>query len=422
MSEPDKDKSYQKFKDGKEFPPPYAGMPAEMVRHYASQTIYVRIRQGLFLFVVAIIALLVTLSAITISKSAPCLETWQKHIIYQVYPRSFKDSNGDGFGDLRGILEKADYFNELGITAIWLNPIYKSPQTDMGYDISDFREIDEIFGSMDDFEELIDELHARGIQVIMDIVPNHSSNEHDWFLASSDPTHEDHEKYKDYYVWKPARDPSSNICNSTYPNNWVSEFDGPAWEFSESRGMYYLHQFYPTQPDLNYANPAVVQEMVDIVKFWLDKGVDGFRIDAAGYIAEHPNFLDEPPSDPSLPYYCSSKESKNTDTVKVFTRSQAGMHEVLEAMKYELIQASKEPGVDKFMITEDYNFDAREIARYYGSTQAKEADFPFNFWLLNYSMEQYNSNSAWSASKVATDVIEAWLDAPKYTRVAQERI
>ena len=257
-------------KSENEYPPPYAGMPADMVRHYSSKTIYVRIRQGMFLFVVGLILLLVTLSAITISKSAPCLEKWQKHVVYEVYPRSFKDSDGDGFGDIRGIIEKVDYFEELGVTAIWITPMYDSPQKDMGYDISDYYSFYEQFGTMEDFEELLDLLHARNIELIMDFVPNHTSDQHEWFLASSDPDHPEFEKYKDFYVWKEAKNASESKCGYDYPNNWVSDFGGSAWEWNEKRGLYYLHQFYPSQPDLNYANQNVKDEMVEVVKFWLD--------------------------------------------------------------------------------------------------------------------------------------------------------
>lgn len=181
------------------------------------------------------------------------LDWWQRGVFYQIYPRSFQDSNGDGVGDLRGIGSRLDYLKTLGITGVWLSPIYQSPQADFGYDISDFRKIDPVYGSLADFARLRDGVHERGLKLILDLVPNHTSDEHEWFQKAlqNDP------HYADYYVWHKGKLLENGT--RTYPNNWLSFFDGPAWTWSEQRQMYYLRQYHPKQPDLNYRNPAVLQ-------------------------------------------------------------------------------------------------------------------------------------------------------------------
>lgn len=206
-------------------------------------------------------------------------------IIYQIYPRSFKDSNGDGIGDLQGIIEKLDYLAELGINAIWLSPIYPSPMADFGYDIADFTNIDPIFGTLEDFNELVKQAHTRGIKVIMDFVPNHSSDEHPWFMESR--TSRDNPK-RDWYIWRDGKP------NNQPPNNWKSNFGGSAWTLDEKTNQYYYHAFDPKQPDLNWRNPEVVKAMMDVLRFWLDLGVDGFRVDAVYFLFEDPKFKDEP--------------------------------------------------------------------------------------------------------------------------------
>ena len=211
--------------------------------------------------------------------------------IYQIYPRSFMDASGDGVGDLRGAIEKLDYIHgqkdSLGIDAIWFSPFYPSPMADMGYDVADYCDIDPLFGTLDDFKELIAKAHDRGINVMIDLVPNHTSNQHPWFVDSR--------KSKkgpkaDYYTW---RDPKPD---GSPPNNWLSIFGGSAWEYDESRGQYYLHTFLKEQPDLNWDNPLVRDEIKRVVRFWLDLGVDGIRADAVRWISKDPTFRDDPKS------------------------------------------------------------------------------------------------------------------------------
>ena len=206
---------------------------------------------------------------------------WKEGIVYQIYPRSFKDTSGNGVGDLRGIIHKLDYIKSLGVTMVWLNPIYESPNDDNGYDISDYRAIMKEFGSMEDFDELLEGLHQRGIKFIMDVVVNHSSDEHEWFQQSRSSRNN---PYRDYYHWWPAE--------KGKPNHRWSFFDenSDAWKYDEQTDAYYLHYFSQKQPDLNWENPKVRQEVYDIMKFWAEKGVDGFRLDAFQYVSKDITF------------------------------------------------------------------------------------------------------------------------------------
>lgn len=205
---------------------------------------------------------------------------WYKDaVVYQIYPRSFCDSNGDGIGDLRGIISKLDYIKNLGVNAVWLSPIYKSPNDDNGYDISNYRDIMDEFGTMADFDEMLAGMHERGIKLIMDLVANHTSDEHEWFVKSRESKDN---PYRDYYIWRKGRGKDGRKP----PNNWTSRFGGSAWAYDEKTGEWYLHLFSKKQPDLNWENPAVRREIADICNFWMDKGVDGFRCDVITYISK----------------------------------------------------------------------------------------------------------------------------------------
>lgn len=210
---------------------------------------------------------------------------WKEAVVYQIYPRSFMDSNGDGIGDLPGIISKLDYLSELGIDVIWLSPCYKSPNDDNGYDISDYRDIMDEFGTMEDFKKLLSDIHERGMKLVMDLVVNHTSDEHPWFAESRKSRDN---PYRDYYIWK---DPK----NGKEPNNWASYFSGPAWEFDKITGQYYLHLFTRKQPDLNWENEKVRYEIYDMMKFWLDMGCDGFRMDVANLYSKVPGLPDGKP-------------------------------------------------------------------------------------------------------------------------------
>ncbi len=207
---------------------------------------------------------------------------WKEAVVYQIYPRSFMDSNGDGIGDLPGIISKLDYLKELGIDVIWLSPCYKSPNDDNGYDISDYRDIMDEFGTMEDFKTLLTGIHERGMKLVMDLVVNHTSDEHPWFVESRKSKDN---PYRDYYIWRDPKDGKE-------PNNWTSYFSGPAWEFDETTGQYYLHLFTRKQPDLNWENEKVRYEIYDMMKFWLDMGCDGFRMDVANLYSKVPGLPD----------------------------------------------------------------------------------------------------------------------------------
>ena len=208
---------------------------------------------------------------------------WKESVVYQIYPRSFCDSNGDGIGDLNGITSKFDYLKELGIDVIWLSPVYKSPNDDNGYDISDYQAIMDEFGTMEDFDRMLAAAHERGIKIMMDLVVNHTSDEHKWFIESRKSTDN---PYRDYYIWRPAKEDCS------LPNNWGSCFSGPAWEYDKTTDMYFLHLFSKKQPDLNWDNPVVRQEVFDMMNWWLDKGIDGFRMDVISLISKRPGLPD----------------------------------------------------------------------------------------------------------------------------------
>ena len=209
---------------------------------------------------------------------------WKESVVYQIYPRSFKDSNGDGIGDLRGIIEKLDYLKELGVDVVWLSPVYKSPNDDNGYDISDYQDIMDEFGTLADWEELVEGLHQRDIKLVMDLVVNHTSDEHAWFQQSRQSKDN---PYRDFYVWWPPKD-------GREPNNWAAFFGGSAWQYDEATGEYYLHLFTKKQPDLNWENPKVRQAVYEMMHWWLQKGVDGFRMDVINLISKVEGLPDVP--------------------------------------------------------------------------------------------------------------------------------
>ncbi len=289
-------------------------------------------------------------------------------VIYQIYPRSFYDSNDDGVGDLPGIIEKLDYLagtpDSLGVNAIWLSPFYPSPMADFGYDIADYRGVDPIFGTIEDFKRLIDEAHKRNLKVLIDFVPNHTSDQHPWFTESR--SSRDNPKH-DWYVWK---DPGPN---GEPPNNWLSVIEGKAWEFDHQRGQYYLHSFMKAQPDLNWDNPEVREEMKNTVRFWLDLGVDGLRVDAVLYMSKDPEFKDDPPNpNPGIWSYSTLLHNNSRHGPNLFVYLS------------ELAQLVNSYG-DRFMITEAY-FDVNgNINGYLDFYYHLDPNVcaPFNFEAIN---------------------------------------
>ncbi|XP_040904988.1 neutral and basic amino acid transport protein rBAT [Toxotes jaculatrix] len=360
---------------------PYAGMPKEVLLLYSSQARYRVPREILFWLTVACTLALVALTITVIALSPRCLSWWQVSPVYQIYPRSFKDSDGDGVGDLKGIQEQLDHFLYLNIKSVWISPFYRSPMRDFGYDVEDFRAIDPLFGTMQDFDELLAEMHNKGLKLIMDFIPNHTSDRHRWFNLSR--TRDPH--YEDYYVWAD--------CNATSPkpNNWVSVFGNSSWTYDEVRGQCYLHQFLKEQPDLNFRNPHVRQEIIGIIHFWLGKGVDGFRMDAVKYILEAEHLRDEPQVYPERP-----PESVTTewDLYHDYTTSQLGLHDLLRSWRAEMDIYSREPGRYRFMVTESYDYEeVYKTMMYYGTPLVREGDFPFNFYLLDLP---YNTSGLWT--------------------------
>ncbi|MEM7346758.1 MAG: alpha-amylase family glycosyl hydrolase [Chloroflexota bacterium] len=285
---------------------------------------------------------------------------WQKGIIYQIYPRSFQDSNGDGIGDLRGITQRLDYLKSLNIEIVWLSPIYPSPMHDFGYDVSDYTAIHPMFGTMTDFDHLLAETHHRGMKLILDLVPNHTSDEHNWFIESR--SSRDNPK-RDWYIW---RDPAPD---GGPPNNWLSFFGGPAWTFDEATGQYYLHQFVSQQPELNYRHPDVLPTMLDTMRFWLDKGVDGFRIDVLWLMIKDELFRDNPENldwDGKIPF---------NKLTPLYTANLPEVHDVIRQMRQLLDEYD-----ERMMVGEMY-LPLSDLMDYYGSKQ-DECHLPFNFHLI----------------------------------------
>ena len=294
---------------------------------------------------------------------------WQTGVIYQIYPRSFQDSNGDGIGDLPGIIQRLDYLSDtLGVDAIWLSPFYPSPMADFGYDVADYSNVDPMFGTLADFDRLVTEARKRNIAVIIDLVPNHTSDQHAWFLESRSSRNS---PKRDWYVWRDAR-PDGSL-----PNNWLGHFGGPAWEWDERTQQYYLHSFLKEQPDLNWRNPEVKAAMFDAVRFWLERGVAGFRLDVAHYIMKDPDLRDNPP-DPS-PSGWQGKPAQEYDRwLHVNDKGHPDVHQVFR--EFRAVLNSYEATLPRYSVGEIHIFDWSEWARYYG--QLDELHMPFNFALM----------------------------------------
>ncbi|XP_053671111.1 maltase 1-like [Anopheles nili] len=302
------------------------------------------------------------------------------------------DSDGDGVGDLNGIASKLPYLKSIGVKAFWMSPIYKSPMVDFGYDISDFRDIHEEFGTMADFAQLVEQAHALGLKVIMDFVPNHSSNMHEWFIKS-----ENREAgYEDYYVWQDGKTNPAGGRNLP-PNNWIQAFRGSAWQWSDKRQQYYLHQFTVEQPDLNYRNPKVVQEMMDVITFWLDQGVDGFRIDAVPTLYEDTQLRDEPVSG-------LTEDTEDTNYLRhIYTQDLPETVEMVYEWRALIDKYQQEHGGEtRVIMTEAYS-SLDVIKTYYHSTNGTlGSHMPFNFRLIT----EVDQNS--KASDIVK-VVQDWM-------------
>lgn len=276
---------------------------------------------------------------------------WKSAVVYQIYPRSFADGDGDGTGDLRGIIERLDYLQTLDVDVVWLGPVYRSPQYDNGYDISDYQDVDPIFGTLDDLDELIEELHRRGIRLLMDIVVNHTSDEHPWFVESRDPSSE----RRDWYFWRPPRPDHAGGEPGAEPNNWNAVFSGPAWEWDAASGEYFLHMFSRKQPDLNWENPQVRSAIYRMMRWWLDRGVDGFRLDVI-------NLISKPEGLPDGAGFTQIADGPR-------------MHEFLAEMNAEVLADQPRP----LLVVGEMPGVTVEDARRYTDPERREVDMVFQF-------------------------------------------
>jgi len=287
---------------------------------------------------------------------------WESAVIYQVYPRSFQDSDGDGVGDLNGIAARLDYLADLGVDAVWISPIYPSPMADFGYDVADYCDVDPCFGTLADFDTLVAKAHALRLKVLLDFVPNHSSDQHPWFVESR--ASRDNPK-RDWYIW---RDPSPG---GGPPNNWISDFGGPAWEYDAATGQYYGHAFLPEQPDLNWRNPAVRAAMYDVLRFWFDRGVDGFRIDVLWHMVKHKDFIDNPRNPAWHPAMGEMHR-----VLQLHSTDQPEVHGIAVDMR-----AIADEYGERVLIGEIY-LPVDRLMAYYGTDRAG-VHLPFNFLLID---------------------------------------
>ncbi|MGJ4993125.1 alpha-amylase family glycosyl hydrolase [Bradyrhizobium sp. HKCCYLS3077] len=287
---------------------------------------------------------------------------WREGIFYQIYPRSFQDSDGDGVGDLTGIIHRLPYLMTLGVDAIWLSPIFTSPMADFGYDIADYTGIDPLFGTMEDFDALVKAAHEGGLKLILDLVPNHTSDQHPWFLQARQSRDDPH---RDWYIW---RDPAPG---GGPPNNWLSEFGGSAWQFDKETGQYYYHAFLAQQPDLNWRNPAVRAAIYNVMRFWLRKGVDGFRVDVIWHLIKDAAFRDNPAN----PDYHGGRPP-HEQIISRYSADQPEVHEVVAEMR-----AVVDEFEDRVLIGEIY-LPLERLMTYYGKDLGG-AHLPFNFALLS---------------------------------------
>ncbi|XP_043271077.1 alpha-glucosidase-like [Venturia canescens] len=312
-------------------------------------------------------------------------EWWQTMSLYQVYPRSYRDSDGDGIGDLDGLADNLVHLKDANIDAFWLSPFYPSPMVDFGYDISNFVDVDPIFGNLADFDKLVSKAHNLDIKVVVDFVPNHSSDKHDWFQKSV----KNIKPYNNYYIWKNGtRHPNGTV---TPPNNWISVFGGSAWEWNDERQAFYFHQFAPQQPDLNYYSEELIEEMKNALRFWLNRGVDGFRVDAMPHLCEDSRFLDEPLSG-------LTDDPSNFDYLQhIYVKDQARSYEIVKGWRTVLEEYKQEDGKSRVMMIEAYT-DTEHTMKFYEAG----ADFPFNFWLIT----MVNENSSAADFK---NVVDSWM-------------
>ncbi len=317
---------------------------------------------------------------------------WQRGVVYQIYPRSFQDSNGDGVGDLPGILARLDYLNDgtpdsLGVDALWISPFYPSPMADFGYDVADYCNVDPLFGTLADFDRLVEGAHRRGMKIIIDWVPNHTSDQHPWFIEARRSRRS---PQRNWYIWADPKPDGSP------PNNWGSFFGGPAWTFEPASGQYYLHQFVKEQPELNWRSPELKAAMLDTLRFWLRRGVDGFRMDVVGLLIKDAALRDNPPNphaDPRL-----SPNDLHGRQLAVYTEDQDEVHAIIRQIRQTLDEFDDRVGIGELW------GPLPRWVRYYGE-QGEELQLPFNFRLMN---------QPWQAQAMANCVAELEAALPPF--------
>lgn len=287
---------------------------------------------------------------------------WRRGVIYQIYPRSFSDSDGNGVGDLAGIIARLDYIAALGVDAVWLSPIFPSPMADFGYDVADYCGIEPLFGDLDTFDHLLAEAHRRGLKVLIDFVPNHSSDQHRWFKESRSSREN---LKRDWYIWRDAK------SDGGPPNNWISDFGGSAWEWDEATGQYYLHAFLPEQPDLNWRNPQLKAAMLDVLKFWLDRGVDGFRIDVLWHIVKAEGL----PDNPLNPEWTPDRTERDR-LIQRYSTDQPEAHAISAEFRALADQYN-----DRLLVGEIFLPNDRH-AHWYGTIEKPQVHLPLNFQLI----------------------------------------
>jgi alpha-glucosidase len=292
---------------------------------------------------------------------------WQAAVIYQIYPRSFQDTCNDGIGDLRGIERRLDYLVSLGIDAIWISPIYPSPMVDFGYDVADYCDVDPRFGTLADFDDLLGQAHRRGLKILLDFVPNHSSDQHPWFVESRASRKN---LKRSWYIW---RDPAAD---GGPPNNWISDFGGSAWEWDEVSGQYYYHAFLKEQPDLNWRHPDVRAAMYDVMRFWFDRGVDGFRIDVLWHVLKAADFPDNPPNPAYRP-----EMGEMHRLLQLHSTDQPGVHQIAAEMR-EIAEGYGARGLGERVLIGEIYLPVDRLMHYYGGERAG-VHLPFNFQLID---------------------------------------
>ncbi|KAG1653565.1 Maltase 2 [Nymphon striatum] len=350
----------------------FSGMNKEELMKYVNDPFWIRLRWVLFvLFWVLWVAMIVGAAIIIVlaprCAAPPELEWWQKGVIYNVNTRSFKDSNGDGSGDLQGIIEKLDYIQDIGTNTLLLSAIFEFANE--GFGVTNYTGIDKLYGNLAVFDELMEKIESNDLHVILDFEPNHSSDKHSWFLKSSDPNHEEYLKYKDFYIW-------GDSPKDILPNNWLNVYSEPAWTWHDGRKQYYLHQFLPSQPDLNFRNPDVKAEILNALKFWLEKGVHGFRMKAVSHIFENENLKDEVAADDASDV---DKNSYNYWNHKQ-TTLQPELFELLSEWK-NLLNEYESPSNKRILMSES-NDPSEMLIKYYRNENTTLVNLPLNMELL----------------------------------------